>query len=159
VRITVTPSAESWPASFAILVQRAAWPLHPGTSFSHDRCPRMRHRQPPACHRSEISWCPLTTRLAVRMSCCVSVSRSFARVRFEQAGPHLTAVEIVRDTRLPIIPSLHRTLVALGLVVSSYQARTGPLELVERVVFEPRDGGKMEAGLGEAAKAAILELV
>lgn len=102
---------------------------------------------------------PLTSRLAVRMSSYVTVSRSFARVQFEQAGPHLTAVEIVRDTRLPIITSLHRTLVALGLVISSYQARSGPFELIERVVFEPRDGGKLEAPLGEAAKAAILELV
>jgi hypothetical protein len=93
------------------------------------------------------------------MSECTNVSTSSARVRFEQSGSHLSAVEIVRGGRSPIIASLHRSLVALGLVVSSYQARTGPLELLERVVFERRDGGVIEAPLGEAAKAAILELV
>ena len=85
-----------------------------------------------------------------------SVSTS---VHFEQAGSHLTGVEIVRGSRSPIIASLHRSLVALGIVVSSYQVRTGPSELMERVVFERRDGGVIEAKLSEATKAAILELV
>ena len=93
------------------------------------------------------------------MSEGVNVSSSSSRVRFEQSGSHLATVEIVRGGRSPVIASLHRSLVALGLVVSSYQARTGPFELLERVVFERRDGGVIEAPLGEAAKAAILELV
>jgi hypothetical protein len=87
------------------------------------------------------------------------VSSITARVSFEQAGSQLTAVEIVRGGRSPIITSLHRTLVALGIVISSYQARTGATQLLERVVFERRDGGAIESQLGEAAKAAILELV
>ncbi|HTV23387.1 MAG TPA: hypothetical protein VMG12_32080 [Polyangiaceae bacterium] len=87
------------------------------------------------------------------------MSSSSARVHFEQSGSHLATVEIVRGGRSPIIASLHRSLVALGLVISSYQARTGPSELLERVVFERWDGGVIEAPLGEAAKAAILELV
>ncbi len=87
------------------------------------------------------------------------VSNVSSLVRFEQAGSHLTAVEIVRGSRYPIIASLHRTLIALGIAISSYQARTGPSELVERVVFERRDGGAIEAKLSEATKAAILELV
>lgn len=82
-----------------------------------------------------------------------------ARVRFEQSGSHLTAVEIVRGTRSPVIARLHRTLVALGIVVSSYQVRAGISETVERLVFERTDGGAIEAHLGEATKAAILELV
>jgi hypothetical protein len=81
------------------------------------------------------------------------------RVSFEQAGSQLTAVEIVRGSRSPIITSLHRTLIALGIVISSYQARTGAFQLMERVVFERRDGGAIEAQLSDAAKAAILELV
>lgn len=80
-------------------------------------------------------------------------------IHFEQAGSHLTAVEIVRGSRSPLIASLHRSLVALGIVVSSYQARTSPNEIMERVVFERRDGGVIEAQLSEATKAAILELV
>jgi hypothetical protein len=87
------------------------------------------------------------------------VSDTIARVRFEEAGSQLTAVEIVRGGRSPLITSLHRTLVALGIVISSYQARTGVSELMERVVFERRDGGAIESQLGETTKAAILELV
>ena len=82
-----------------------------------------------------------------------------SRVRFEQAGSTLTAVEIVRNGRSPIIATLHRSLLALGLVVSSYQARTGPSQLMERVVLERRDGGVIEAQLGEATRAVILGLV
>ena len=87
------------------------------------------------------------------------MSATTARVRFEEAGSQLTAVEIVRGSRFPLITSLHRTLVALGIVISSYQARTGPSQLMERVVFERRDGGAIEAQLGATMKAAILELV
>jgi hypothetical protein len=82
-----------------------------------------------------------------------------SRISFEQAGSRLTAVEIVRGKGSPIIVSLHRALIALGIVISSYQARTSAFELMERVVFERSDGGVIEAQLGEAAKAAILELV
>jgi hypothetical protein len=102
---------------------------------------------------------PLTRCLA-RLTCESNpVPATTARIRFEEAGSQLTAVEIVRGSRSPLIASLHRTLVALGIVVSSYQARTGATQLVERVVFERRDGGAIEAQLGETAKAAILQLV
>ena len=87
------------------------------------------------------------------------MSLNSARVRFEQSGSRLTAVEIVRGTRSPVIARLHRTLVALGIVISSYQVRTGASEIVERLVFERTDGGAIEAQLGEVTKAAILELV
>ena len=87
------------------------------------------------------------------------LSLNSARVRFEQSGSSLTAVEIVRGTRSPVIARLHRTLVALGSVISSYQVRTSASETVERLVFERRDGGVIEAQLGEVTKAAILELV
>lgn len=81
------------------------------------------------------------------------------RVRFEQAGSRLTAVEIVRAARSPIITSLHGTLLALGIVVSSYQARASTAHIVERLVVERSDGGSVEEQLGEATKAAILQLV
>ena len=45
------------------------------------------------------------------------------KVHFEQEGGELTAVEIGRNSRSPVIVSLHRALFALGIVVSSYQAR------------------------------------
>jgi hypothetical protein len=81
-----------------------------------------------------------------------------ARVRFEQAGSRLTAVEIVRGTRSPLIASLHRALIALGIVVSSYEARAGTSELMERIVLERRDGGSIEAQLSDMTKATILRI-
>jgi hypothetical protein len=81
-----------------------------------------------------------------------------SRVRFEQAGSRLTAVEIVRRSQAPVITVLHSTLLALGIVISSYQARAGALEIVERIVLERQDGGDIEASLSEATKAAILRV-
>jgi hypothetical protein len=94
--------------------------------------------------------------------CCVRsyledpLSHPHAQVQFEQAGSQLTAVEIVRKGRSPVIASLHRALFALGVVVSSYQVRALPSGLAERIVFERQDGGRMEAQLSLATKTAIL---
>jgi hypothetical protein len=86
------------------------------------------------------------------------VSSIRAQVHFEQEGSRLTAVEIVRGRRFPVIVALHSALFALGIVVSSYQARTRTLELVERIVIERQDGGSIEGLLSEATKAAILPI-
>jgi hypothetical protein len=79
-------------------------------------------------------------------------------VHFEQEGPVLTAVEIGRSTRSPVIVSLHRALFALGIVVSSYQARFVNQGLVERVVLARRDGGAIQGPLNAATRAAILPI-
>lgn len=84
------------------------------------------------------------------------MSSSNTLVRFLQAGSRLTGVEIVRGSRAPVIGSLHSALVALGIVVSSYQVRTSGSALTERIAFERRDGGSIEATLSDAAKAAVL---
>jgi hypothetical protein len=81
-----------------------------------------------------------------------------SRVLFEQKGSKLTAVEIVRGSRAPTLPRLHRTLLALGIVISSYQVRPGASELTERIVLERYDGGSIEAQLSEETKAAILRV-
>ena len=81
-----------------------------------------------------------------------------SRIQFEQKGSRLTAVEIVRAARAPLIARLHGTLLALGIVVSSYQVRTGASEITERFVLERRDGGMIEAQLSDDSKAAILRL-
>lgn len=86
------------------------------------------------------------------------LSISSARVRFEQAGRRLTAVEIVRGSSSPLITSLHRALLALGIVVSSYQARTTGAELTERIVIERGDGGGVEEELSERTKDAVLRI-
>jgi hypothetical protein len=81
-----------------------------------------------------------------------------AQVHFEQEGSRLTAVEIVRGLRSPVIATLHRALFALGIVVSSYSVRARTLELVERIVIERSDGGSVDGTLIEATKAAILPI-
>lgn len=81
------------------------------------------------------------------------------KVSFEQDGQELTAVEIKRNSRSPVIVSLHRALLALGIVVSSYQVRPGPNGLVERMVLSRRDGGAIQGSLSDATRAAILPIV
>jgi len=81
------------------------------------------------------------------------------KVHFEQKGSELTAVEIGRNTRSPVIVNLHRALFALGIVVSSYQARLGTHGgLVERLVMTRRDGGAIQGQLSAATRAAILPI-
>jgi hypothetical protein len=87
-----------------------------------------------------------------------SVETSEVKVHFEQQGSELTAVEIGRNSRRPVIVSLHRALFALGIVVSSYQARLGSQGLVERVVLARRDGGSIQGQLNAATRAAILPI-
>jgi len=83
---------------------------------------------------------------------------AMSRVQFEQKGSRLTAVEIVRGSRAPIIARLHRSLLAIGIVISSYQVRTGASEITERIVLERYDGGSIEAQLSDETKAAILRV-
>jgi hypothetical protein len=80
------------------------------------------------------------------------------QVHFEQEGSDLTAVEIQRRGRSPVIVSLHRALLALGIVVSSYQVRPGVNGLMERLVLQRRDGGAIQGSLNAATRAAILPL-
>jgi len=88
----------------------------------------------------------------------VNVSRENPQVRFEQDGSRLTAIEITRAQRSPVISVLQHTLFALGIVVSSYQVRTRATRLVERIVIERTDGGSIDGSLSMATKAAILPI-
>jgi hypothetical protein len=81
-----------------------------------------------------------------------------ANVRFEQEGSRLTAVEIVRDRRSPVISSLHGALLALGIVVCSYEVRAKATLLVERIVMQRQDGGSIDGPLTDATKATILPI-
>jgi hypothetical protein len=81
------------------------------------------------------------------------------KVHFEQDGSELKAVEIGRNNRSPVIVALHKSLFALGIVVSSYQARLGTQGgLVERVTLARRDGGAIQGPLNAATRAAILPI-
>jgi len=82
-----------------------------------------------------------------------------SEVRFEQDDSELTAVEIVHQGRSPIIGALHRALLAIGIVVSSYQVVARGPRLVERIVLERQQGGSVRGPLSAAARAAILPLV
>lgn len=92
------------------------------------------------------------------MSSRANVESREVEVHFEQQGSELTAVEIQRRGRSPLIVSLHRTLLALGIVVSTYQVRPSVNGLVERVVLQRRDGGAIQGSLNAATRAAILPL-
>ena len=81
------------------------------------------------------------------------------KVHFEQEGSELTAVEIGRNNRSPVIVTLHKALFALGIVVSSYQARLGTHGgLVERMTLTRRDGGAIQGQLSAVTRAAILPI-
>ena len=86
------------------------------------------------------------------------MSNENPQIRFEQEGSRLTAIEITREQRSPVIAALQRTLFALGIVVSSYQARARATRLVERIVIERTDGGSIDGALSAATKAAILPI-
>ena len=88
----------------------------------------------------------------------VNVAQENPHVRFEQEGASLTAIEIDREQRSPVITVLQRTLFALGIVVSSYQARAKAARLVERIVIERTDGGSIDGALMAKTKAAILPI-
>jgi hypothetical protein len=87
------------------------------------------------------------------------MTRPGAHVQFEQQGGRLTAIQVVREARSPIIVSIQRALFTLGIVVSSYQARPSATRLVERLVIERTDGGSIDGALTAKTKAAVLPIV
>ena len=86
------------------------------------------------------------------------VSSTVAKLHFEQVGSTLTAVEITREARSPVIASVHRALFALGIIVASYQVRAESTRIVERVVLERSDGKSIDGELSAATKAAIVPI-
>jgi hypothetical protein len=90
---------------------------------------------------------------------CTKTMRPDAEIRFEEQGSELTAVEIVRSGRRPLIVPLYRVLLGLGIVVSTYQVRPNGGSLAERMVLQRRDGSTLGAELSEETKAAILPVV
>jgi hypothetical protein len=94
----------------------------------------------------------------VHISSASNVESREVQVHFEQEGSELTAVEIQRRGRSPVIVSLHRALLALGIVVSSYQVKPSAQGLLERVVLQRRDGGAIQGQLSAATRAAILPI-
>ncbi len=81
-----------------------------------------------------------------------------SNVRFRDRGGRLAAVEVSRRSSRPIVSSLHAALVALGVVVTSYQVQPTSDGLEERLEFSSADGGELDGQLSESVKAAILPL-
>jgi hypothetical protein len=81
-----------------------------------------------------------------------------AQVHFEQEGSRLKAIQLIRRRSAPAIAALYRTLLALGIVVSSYHVRARATGLEERLVIQRQDGGAVEGALTEVTKAAILPI-
>lgn len=100
----------------------------------------------------------LTSYVAVHISSASNVESREVQVHFEEEGSELTAVEIQRRGRSPVIVSLHRALLALGIVVSTYQVKPSAHGLLERVVLQRRDGGAIQGPLSAATRAAILPI-
>jgi hypothetical protein len=94
----------------------------------------------------------------VHISSASNVESREVQVHFEQEGSELTAVEIQRRGRSPVIVSLHRALLALGIVVSTYQVKPSAQGLLERVVLQRRDGGAIQGQLSAKTRAAILPI-
>jgi hypothetical protein len=101
----------------------------------------------------------LTNPFRVRIYISSKMSLAAAKVRFEQDGAELTAIEIVRNRLSPAVVPLYRVLLGLGIVIASYQARPSGSSLAERMVLQRRDGGTIDARLTAETKAAILPLV
>ncbi len=99
----------------------------------------------------------LTRCAVVHMSLESQVETSDVNVHFEEQGSELT-VEIGHRSRSPVIVALHNTLLALGIVVSSYQARLVNQGLVERVVLTRLDGRPIAGRMNAETRAAILPI-
>ena len=79
-------------------------------------------------------------------------------VHFVENGAELTALEVRRSGRSPVIARLHRTLFALGVVVASYQLRALETGTMERIVIQRRDGGGVRGELSVLTRAAVLPI-
>jgi hypothetical protein len=79
-------------------------------------------------------------------------------VQFIENGQELTAVEVGRGGRSPVVGRLHRALFALGVVITTYQVRALPSRTVERMVLQRRDGGAITGELDALTRAAVMPI-
>ena len=82
-----------------------------------------------------------------------------ARVRFQEDRGRLHAVEVRRSSRRPLITALHRTLLAAGVVVTSYQAQATSRGLRERLELSSTDGHALTDTQSDNVRTAILPLM
>ena len=81
-----------------------------------------------------------------------------ATVRFSDLRGRLKSVEIRRPGMRPLITGAHAALIALGIVVTSYQAKPSTAGLCERLELACRDGSELDEQQSARARSALLPL-
>lgn len=79
-------------------------------------------------------------------------------VRFSDLRGRLKAVEIRRPVVRPLISSAQAALLALGIIVTSYQVRPSEDGLSERFELAKPDGSELDEQLSASARTALLPL-
>lgn len=79
-------------------------------------------------------------------------------VRFSDLRGRLKAVEISRPGVRPLISKARTALLALGIVVTTYQARPSRGGLNERFELSRPDGSDLDETLSADARSALLPL-
>lgn len=79
-------------------------------------------------------------------------------VRFSDFRGRLKTVEIRRSGARPLITGAQAALLALGIVVTSYQVRPTKGGLSERLELSQVDGGDLDETLSADARSALLPL-
>ncbi len=79
-----------------------------------------------------------------------------ARVRFQENGGSLHAVEVRRSSHRPVITALHRVLFAAGVMVTSYQAQASSRGLRERLELASLDGRELNNAQSANVRSVVL---
>lgn len=79
-------------------------------------------------------------------------------VRFLDSRGRLQAVEVQRSQRRPMVSAAHAALLAIGVVVTSYQVRPTAQGLEERFELSRSDGSELDEKLSQSARSALLPL-
>jgi hypothetical protein len=86
----------------------------------------------------------------------MTIARSI--IRFSELRGRLKAVEIRRPGVRPLISGAQAALLALGIVVSSYQVKPADGGLSERFELSRLDGSDLDETLSASARSALLPL-
>lgn len=86
------------------------------------------------------------------------MTQAQSTVRFSDRRGSLKAVEIRRPGTHPLISGAQAALIALGIVVTSYQVRPSAGGLRERFELSRPDGSDLDETLSRSARSALLPL-
>lgn len=86
------------------------------------------------------------------------MTTSEAEVRFLDLEGTLKAIEVQRQGKRPLLSVAHAALLALGIVVTTYQSIPSRSGIKERFELARADGGELDAEQSESARSVILPL-